>query len=271
MEYLLFETKGRVGILTINRPQAMNALNSGLLKELENFLFKGIQKENIQVLMVTGAGQKAFCAGDDVKEMQSLDRASVLSLCALAQRITVQLETMEVVTMAALNGYALGGGLEIALSCDLVYASRNASLGLPEVNLGLTPVLGGTRRLPRAVGICRAKDMIFSGTLIPAEDAFAIGLVNKVVEGDQLLDECLAKANQICQKSFVAVIQAKRAIHDGIDLTLSDALALEREAFAVAFATEDRAEGIAAFLEKRPPHFITTKDKMGSDETDSSN
>jgi len=173
--------------------------------------------------------------------------------------------------MAAVNGHALGGGLEIVLSCDLVYANRNARLGLPEVNLGLTPVLGGTRRLPRAVGICRAKDMILSGTSIPAEDAFAIGLINKVVEEDRLLDECLTKANQICQKSFVALIQAKRAIHDGADLTLSDALALERETFAVAFATEDRAEGIAAFLEKRTPDFMTTRDRMHSDETDSSN
>lgn len=255
MNHLRFEKKERVGILTLHRPEALNALNRAVLEELDCFLADVLPREEIRVLVVTGAGERAFSAGADIKEMRAFDRPGMLAFCDLGQRVALRLETLDAVTLAALNGSALGGGLELALACDFIYASPTAKLGLPEVTLGLIPGFGGTQRLTRAVGTRRAKEMILSGRLITADEAHAVGLVNRVVEGDRLLEACLDVASHICRNAFAAVMLAKRSIHDGVDRSLAEGLELEKQAFAAVFDTEDRAEGLAAFVEKRPPKF----------------
>ena len=255
MNHLIFEKKERVGILTISRPEVLNALNRSMLEELDSFLVAVVPREGIRALVVTGAGEKAFVAGADIKEMRMFDLPGILAFCELGQRVALRLETMDAVTIAAVNGYAFGGGLEIALACDFIYASRTAKLGLPEVTLGLIPGFGGTQRLARAVGTRRAKEIILSGQPITADEAHAIGLVNRVVDGNGLLDACLEVASQICRNAFGAVARAKRSINDGIDLPLAEGLELEKQAFVRAFDTEDRREGMAAFVEKRRPKF----------------
>ncbi len=255
MENLLFEKKERVGILTINRPQALNALNRAVLEEMDAFLAGTLPGEEVRVLILTGTGEKAFVAGADIREMQDLDHMGMLAFCDLGQRVCRRLEVMDVVTIAAVNGFALGGGLELALGCDFIYASKNAKLGLPEVSLGLIPGFGGGPRLARAVGGRRAKEMILTGKPIRAEEAAAIGLVNKVVEPEELLDECLKVAKQILKNGFTAITQVKRSINYGAGMSLPDALELEKQACSVSFATADRAEGMAAFAEKRKPDF----------------
>lgn len=255
MNHLIFEKKEYVGILTISRPEVLNALNRSVLEELDSFLVDVVPRQEIRALVVTGAGEKAFVAGADIKEMRMFDVPSILAFCELGQRVALRLETMDAVTIAAVNGYAFGGGLEIALACDFIYATRTAKLGLPEVTLGLIPGFGGTQRLARAVGTRRAKEIILSGQPITADEAHAIGLVNRVVDGNGLLDACLEVASQICRNAFGAVVQAKRSINDGIDLPLAEGLELEKQAFVRAFDTEDRREGMAAFVEKRRPKF----------------
>ncbi len=255
MNHLIFEKKERVGILTISRPEVLNALNRSMLEELDSFLVAVVPREGIRALVVTGAGEKAFVAGADIKEMRMFDVPGILAFCELGQRVALRLETMDAVTIAAVNGYAFGGGLEIALACDFIYASRTAKLGLPEVTLGLIPGFGGTQRLVRAVGTRRAKEIILSGQPITADEAHAIGLVNRVVDGNELLDACLEVASQICRNAFGAVARAKRSINEGIDLPLAEGLELEKQAFVRAFDTEDRREGMAAFVEKRRPKF----------------
>ena len=255
MKNLRFEKTERVSILTLHRPEAMNAVNGSLLEELDGFLADVVSREEIRVLVITGAGEKAFAAGADIKELSTFDLSAVLAYCDLGQRVARQLETLDAVTIAAVNGYAMGGGLEIALACDFIYASNTAALGLPEVTLGIIPGFGGTQRLSRAVGTRRAKEMIMSGQPITADEAHALGLVNRVVDGGSLLGECLKVASEISRNSFAAVMEAKRAINEGIDGRLAEGLRLEKGAFAKAFDTEDRVEGLAAFVEKRQPEF----------------
>ncbi|MBI1925407.1 enoyl-CoA hydratase/isomerase family protein, partial [Candidatus Poribacteria bacterium] len=168
MNHLIFEKKEYVGILTISRPEVLNALNRSVLEELDSFLVAVVPREGIRALVVTGAGEKAFVAGADIKEMRMFDVPGILAFCELGQRVALRLETMDAVTIAAVNGYAFGGGLEIALACDFIYASRTAKLGLPEVTLGLIPGFGGTQRLARGVGTRRAKEIILSGQPITA-------------------------------------------------------------------------------------------------------
>lgn len=254
MELISFEKKERVGLLRINRPKALNALNQALLEELEGFLSSGIKSEEVRALVVTGEG-KAFIAGADIKEMLALDEAGVQAFCALGHKVTRLLETLQMVTIAAVNGFALGGGLELALACDFIYASNQAKLGQPEVTLGIIPGFGGTQRLSRAVGTRLAKELITTGRFLDAEEALRIGLVNKVVEPDKLLDEALDTAVKITQNSFSAVTKAKGAINAGADLPLEQALELEKKNFVNCFTTKDQAEGMAAFIEKRKPSF----------------
>jgi enoyl-CoA hydratase len=255
MNHLIFQKKERVGILTISRPEVLNALNRSVLEELDSFLVAVVPREGIRALVVTGAGEKAFVAGADIKEMRMFDLPGILAFCELGQRVALRLEAMDAITIAAVNGYAFGGGLEIALACDFIYASRTAKLGLPEVTLGLIPGFGGTQRLARAVGTRRAKEIILTGQPITADEAHAIGLVNRVVDGNGLLDSCLEVASQICRNAFGAVARAKQSINDGIDLSLTEGLELEKQAFVRTFDTEDRREGMAAFVEKRRPKF----------------
>ncbi|KPK74554.1 MAG: hypothetical protein AMJ79_13780 [Phycisphaerae bacterium SM23_30] len=254
MELISFKKTGRIGILKFNRPRALNALNGALLEELEEFLCTGINAEPIRALVVTGEG-KAFIAGADIKEMQSFDREGIRRFCELGHRITHLLENLPMITIAAVNGFALGGGLEIALACDFIYASRDAKLGLPEVSLGVIPGFGGTQRLPRAVGARLAKELITTGRSLDAEEGLRVGLVNKAVEPEKLLEEAINTAEKILQNSFSAVTRAKRSVHEGGGLLLEKALEVEREYFVDSFTTKDRAEGMAAFIEKRAPEF----------------
>ncbi len=254
MKFLSFEKKERLGLLIINRPQALNALNKALLEEIDRFLSTQITSENIRVLILTGEG-KAFIAGADIKEMQAFNESQIREFCNLGHRVARRLETLEQVTIAAVNGYALGGGLEMALACDFIYAANNARLGQPEVSLGVIPGFGGTQRLSRAVGTRKAKEMISTGLLLDAEESLRFGLVNKVVEPDRLLDEAMGAAEKIIQNSFSAVSRAKRVIGEGADLPLPEALELEKKNFVACFSTPDQSEGMAAFIEKRKPGF----------------
>jgi len=254
MELISFEKRERVGLLKINRPQALNALNHALLVELDEFLSSGLKFEEVRALVVTGEG-KAFIAGADIKEMLALDEAGIRAFCDLGHKVARQLETVEMVTIAAVNGFALGGGLEMALACDFIYASSNAKLGQPEVTLGIIPGFGGTQRLSRVVGTRLAKELIATGRFLDAGEALRIGLVNKVVEPDKLLDEALATAAKITQNSFSAFTRAKRAINEGANLPLEQALEVEKKYFVDSFGMTDRAEGMKAFIEKRKPSF----------------
>ena len=255
MKNIRFEKKERIGILTLFRPESMNAINREMLEELYRFLTDFVAREKVRVLLVTGSGEKAFVAGADIHEMSSLDREGMLNFCRLGKRVASQLEEMDAVTIAAVNGYALGGGLELALACDFIYASNGATFGLPEVTLGLIPGFGGTQRLARAVGTRRAKEMILSGQSISAEEARAMGLVNRVVEGNLLLETCLEVASRISRNAPEAFKQAKGSINDGIDRALSDGMELENTAFGRVLDAEERIEGTKAFLEKRSPKF----------------
>ncbi len=254
MEYFLLEKRGCVGILTVNRPKALNALNTPLLEELHQFLTGDIHAEQIRALVLTGAG-KAFMAGADIKEMISMDAAAHEAFCELGHAVTRALETLEMVTIAAVNGFAFGGGTELALACDFIYAATGAKLALPEVKLGLIPGFGGTQRLARAVGARRAKELIMTGQAVDADEAMRIGLVNKVVEPGALLDEAVATAELALANSFDAVLRAKRAVDDGMDMSLPDGLALERKLFIEGFATADRLAGLTAFVERREAEF----------------
>ncbi len=252
MEDITFETEGAVGLLRINKPQALNALNSAMLEELSHFFS---HKHPIRVLIITGTGDKAFIAGADIREMAAMNATDSHHFCALGQHVTLMLEQSPYVTIAAVNGFALGGGLEIALACDFIYASTNALMGLPEVSLGVIPGFGGTQRLTRAVGTRMAKELIFTGRKVNAEEAKAIGLANHVCEPDTLLDTCRATAAQIVKNSACSIQRAKKVIDNGYDLSLTDALHEEQSAFAECFKTADRREGMTAFLEKRLPQF----------------
>lgn len=253
MKHLEFEKKEQVGLLTISRPEALNALNRSVLGELDDFLANVASREGIRVLVLTGEGDGAFCAGADIKEMQELDQRGMAEFCDLGRRVARRLETMEGVTIAAVNGYALGGGLEMAMACDFIYASETARLGMPEVTLGIIPGFGGTQRLARGVGLARAKEMIFSGRAIGAHEAYSVGLVNKVLPGEVLLEECFDIARRICRNGPAAVSEAKQAIGKVHQHLLEQGLNLEKQAFLKAFDTEDRRKRMAAFTQKKGP------------------
>ncbi len=254
MKYLKYEEDKHLGILKIDRPDALNALNKEVLLELDEFLSKLSKNDDLRALILTGSGEKAFAAGADIREMHGLHHLDMLRFCELGHSVARHLEDSTFFTIAAVNGFALGGGLELALACDFIYASPSAKLGLPEVTLGIIPGFGGTQRLARAVGTRQAKELVMSGRIISAETAFDIGLVNRIC--DNLLEECRTTALEILSNSFVAVMQAKTVINHGSSVGLEAALNLEKQACAVTFATHDRYEGMNAFIEKRTPEFI---------------
>lgn len=253
MKHLLFEQRGTVGILTVNRPESLNALNHDVLHEMASFL-EG--KRDLRGLILTGAGEKAFIAGADIKEMLPMDAAAMMQFCSLGQKVSNLLENAPFVTLASVNGFALGGGLEMALACDFIYASTSAKLGLPEVTLGLIPGFGGTQRLTRAVGTRQAKEIIMSGKPLKAAEAQEVGIVNRVCAPDTLHAESLSCLEGIAQNSFYAVMQAKQAINVGQSLAMTESLELEKQMCAVCCTCPDRAEGMSAFIEKRKPQFV---------------
>lgn len=256
MNLLTFEKNGKMGVLTISRPESLNALNESVLEELFHFLTTRARQENIRVLILTGAGEKAFIAGADIKAMHRMTPREMDRFCELGQRVTMALERAPFAAIAAVNGLALGGGLELALACDFIYASTKAKVGLPETSLGLIPGFGGTQRLARAIGTRRAKEMIMSGKTITAEEALEIGIVNKLCDPEKLLPDCISIAEKILTNSFSAVIEAKRAINGGEGQDMASALELERRICSLCFSDPDRTEGMTAFIEKRKPQFV---------------
>lgn len=253
-ETLEYSQEDAVGILTISREAQLNALNDQLLLELEEFLTMADEQESLRVLIVTGKG-KAFVAGADIKEMKGLSHDAALEMSRRGQRVFSRLEESRFVNIAAVNGFALGGGLELALSCDILLGAATAKVGLPEVSLGLIPGYGGTQRLARAIGNNRAKYMILSGQVVTAEEALALGVFAKVYATETLLSEAKKHAMTIASRSPIALNYAKRAVQRGTDQTLGEGLAIEALGFAACFQTEDAAEGIQAFIEKRAAKF----------------
>jgi enoyl-CoA hydratase len=254
-EYLVTETDGPVALLTINRPRALNALNSKLLGELKRALDELGAGGTVRVVVITGAGERAFVAGADIGEMKDMDSARARAFAEYGQSVFDYIENLPLVVIAAINGFALGGGCELAMACDIRVASDRARLGQPEVNLGVIPGFGGTQRLARLVGRGRAKQLIFTGDIIDAQAAERIGLVDMVVAPDELLPRCRELATKIANKGPRAVVAAKRAINRGLDLSLADGSALEAAEFGALFDGADQKEGMAAFLEKRPARF----------------
>lgn len=246
MKYVTLKKNKQIALVTVARPQVLNALNREVLLELRVLLRKELA--DVRALILTGAGDKAFIAGADIKEISSLDQRGMLSLCELGQEVANLLEHSPFVTIAAVNGYALGGGLEMALACDWIYASKNAKLGLPEVSLGLIPGFGGTQRLARAVGMARAKEMILTGKPLSAEAAYAIGLVNGVCDPEDLLKECEAAAENVIQHSFKAVSKAKQALNASQSIVKQ--LELERQLCAECLMTPESQQAISSFLGK---------------------
>lgn len=257
MEYanLMVETAGRIATVTINRPKSLNALNPATLRELSAAFGEIEGREDVGVVLLTGAGEKAFVAGADISEMRSFTPAQALEFALFGQGILERIERLPQPVIGAINGFALGGGCELAMACDILIAADTARFGQPEVNLGIIPGYGGTQRLPRLVGRNRAKEIVLTGDMITAQRAFEIGLVNRVVPLSGLMAAARETAEKILAKSPAAVRLAKMAMNRGLDLDLGNACALEANAFAVGFSTADRAEGMAAFLEKRKPVF----------------
>ena len=251
-EHLLLQEEGGIALLSINNPKSLNALNSATLQELNDCL-KSLQvRKDIRVVIVTGAGPKAFVAGADISEMVNATPAEGRAMALLADEAFSRLEKMPQVTIAAVNGYALGGGCELAMACDIRIAAESAVFGQPECGLGILPGFGGTQRLARLVGKGRAKELIFTCDRIDAQEAYRIGLANKVVPQAELLDACRAMAKTIMSKGSYAVSVAKAVINAGLDMDLANGLKMEADAFALSFSTHDKKEGMTAFLEKRP-------------------
>jgi enoyl-CoA hydratase len=251
---LVIEIKEKVGMVKINRPQAMNALNRETLQELDKAFTHLGESEQVKVIIITGEG-KAFVAGADIAEMKDMTADQSAEFSKFGQSVLGRISGIEKPVIAAVNGFALGGGCELALACDIRIASEKAKLGQPEVNLGVIPGFAGTQRLPRLVGVPKAKELIFTGDMIDAQTALSVGLVNQVVPADQLMDVCLEMANKIASKGPVAVKLAKKVIDQGIEARLDQGSAYETRDFGECFASGEAKEGMSAFLEKRKPNW----------------
>lgn len=254
-ETLLLDVDKGVATITINRPKAMNALNSTLLNELSSVLDEISTNEDIRVLVLTGAGEKAFVAGADIAELSKLSPLQAKLFVKNGHDAIGKLQALSIPVIAAVNGFALGGGSELALASDFIYASEAAKFGLPEMTLGIIPGFGGTQRLPRAVGANMAKEMIFTGKLISAAEAKEIGMVNKVVAPEALMEAVMKTATAIAAKGRVPLRAAKQAINNGLNVDLATGCAIEIDAFGLCFASSDAKEGTSAFLEKRKAVF----------------
>ena len=257
MEYktVKLEFDGAIATVVLNRPEVLNALNSQLLAELSLALDELKQHPELKVCIVTGAGDKAFVAGADIKELSSLDPFGAAAFSMRSDIIKQKMDELSIPFIAAVKGFALGGGCELAMACDMIIASEDAKFGQPEINLGIIPGFGGTQRLTRLAGKSIAMELVLTGDIITAQQAKEIGLVNKVVPREKFMEEVKTVASKIASKSKTAIMMAKRVIDYGRETDLKTALEIERDAFAVLFSTEDHAEGLRAFLEKRKPVF----------------
>lgn len=255
MKNILFEAENGIATVTINRPKSLNALNKDTLEEIVE-CFENISKDDgIGAVIVTGSGEKAFIAGADISFMQNLTAHEAKTFGELGHRAMHAIEQVPQPVIAAVNGFALGGGCELALACDMRIGSDNAKFGQPEVNLGVVPGFGGTQRLPRLIGKGLAAELLFTGNIIDAQEAERIGLINRVTSQDKLMSDCKAIAETICQKGPVAVRLCKEAVSNGMEMDLRRACSYEADLFALCFSGEEQTEGMTAFLEKRPPMF----------------
>ena len=250
---LLTEERDGIAILTLNRAEVMNSFNFALLHALKEQIEALKFNTNIRVVIITGSGQKAFCAGADLKERTTYTETQVKTFIFTIRNLFTSIEDLNKPVIAAINGVALGGGTELALACDIRIASMNALMGLTETRLAIIPGAGGTQRLPRLIGRGKAKELIFTGRRVDAQEALQVGLVNQICEPEYLLDECLKMAAMICEAGPIAVEQAKYAINYGLETDLHTGLGIESNAYWITIPTEDRLEGLAAFQEKRKP------------------
>ncbi|HUI25070.1 MAG TPA: enoyl-CoA hydratase-related protein [Candidatus Kryptonia bacterium] len=248
-----FERRDAVGVLTVNRPQVLNALNPQTLDEIAEHV-ASCDRE-VRCLVITGAGERAFVAGADIAAMAKMSGVEARHFARRGQAVMRRLEELPIPAIAAVNGFALGGGMELAMACDFIFAADSAKFGQPEINLGIIPGFGGTQRLARRVGPGRARQLIYSGELIDAAEALRLGIVNRVVPRADLLGETLRVAADLATKAPIAIQEAKAAINAGADMALEDGCRYEAEAFAVTFGTDDRREGMEAFLAKRKAAF----------------
>jgi enoyl-CoA hydratase len=248
MEYknILLSFEGEIGILAINRPKALNALNIETLKDIQMGIQEAKDHLEMKVLIMTGSGEKAFVAGADIAEMKGMNSIEALNFSKLGHLTLKMIQDL---------GYALGGGTEIAIACDFAYASENARFGLPEVTLGIFPGFGGTQRLPRLIGKGKAKELILTGKMITAQEAYQMGIVNRVFPQASLMEETKKVALQIAANGAVGVRLAKMVVDTGFNMDLAEACSLESYAFSLGFTTEDQKEGMMAFVEKRKPNF----------------
>jgi enoyl-CoA hydratase len=254
-ENIIFARDGAVAILKVNRPKSLNALNPATIAEIGACVEEVRADASIRCLIITGEGDRAFVAGADIAAMVTMTATEGHAFSAHGLGVMRKLEELPIPVIAAVNGFALGGGTELALACDLIIAADKAKFGQPEINLGIIPGFGGTQRLARRIGLPLARELIYSGDMIDAETALRYGLANKVVPLADLMNEAKALAQKLATKPPVAIRQAKAAINAGIDMDLPNGCRFENEAFAVTFATEDKAEGMQAFLEKRTAQF----------------
>lgn len=257
MDYknFLLEIEDNIAILRFNRIESLNSLSKDVLAEFREILKELDANGEAKVIILTGAGEKAFVAGADIRELKDMNSSDAEAYSSLGQECLLLLEKMGKPVIAAVNGFALGGGTEIVLACDFIFSSENAQFGQPEVKLGVIPGFGGTQRLPRAIGIRMARELIYSGERIDAKRAVEIGLVNRVVPSEELISETKKVAKNIARNSFSAVKACKNAINNGFEMDVQRGCELEKKIFALTFDEADAKEGITAFLEQRPPEF----------------
>lgn len=253
-ENVILERKGPIAIIKMNRPEALNALNEQTLRDLMHAITDIETDHTVKVAIITGEG-KAFIAGADIKHMSELTPLEAKVFAEYGHNLLNKIEASRVPFIAAVNGFALGGGCEMMMACDIAIASTKAKLGQPEINLGISPGFGGTQRLTRHIGRMRAKELMLTGDNISAEEAYKLGLVNKVVEAEHLMDEALALAEKIASKSGIQVSFIKALVNKGADIDLATANYLEISYFSSSFSTYDQKEGMKAFIEKRKPEF----------------
>lgn len=258
MNYIQYEQKDFIGILTVNRPKALNALNSEVLAELDEIL-DAISLEETRCLIITGAGEKAFVAGADIGEMSGLTKAEGKAFGEKGNAVFRKIETLPIPVIAAVNGFALGGGCELSLSCDIRIASENAVFAQPEAGLGITPGFGGTQRLARTIGIGKAKELLYTCGKVKADEALSLGLVNSVYPAEQLMEEAVKLAGKIARNAPIAVRACKKAVNDGMQVDIDSAILIEAEQFGGCFETEDQKNAMTAFCEKRKPDPFVNK------------
>jgi len=255
-ETIIFTVEeGGIGVIRFNRPKALNAINPDVLAEFSDAIDKIEADRAIRALILTGEGEKAFIAGADISHMIKLSPLQIRKFSSAGHNLLFRLESLPIPVIACVNGFALGGGTEIAMACDFIYASENARFGQPEINLGLIPGFGGTQRLSRLVGKARAKELCMTGAMISAQEVKEIGLVNKVLPSDKLWEECVKTAKVLASKGKVSLKAVKDCIERGYDVDLRDGCYMESDAFAICITSPDAKEGLGAFLEKRKPDF----------------